>query len=1173
MGYHVLSDMVVKLYDLHLGSWTDDQIKELLKEELAPAALPYQLFNNLKAYARGLDDFRHHLDQGVGLTGQEPAMRDWLQMKAPWALTERIDVRDVATWGRWAKAMANFVAASLMDPNPHPSSSPPQSAPAEVPPSGAQEKDPQVAFLKSVLGPLGLAGSNSMAWSFGPVMKQGVRYAGCLGDQQGANQLHVLYPDGTGEDEAEGTIFYAHLDVDPPNPLDPGYSSFGFLRHGAGTFFISHNENVAYGGSAAGANIADAFLLRLQQNADGTIAEPLSYYSYYLDDYVALVADSVTIDRLDGGPFPVPVLRAGEFGLVFNTTPFYADNTTTWGTKNSFYSADHPSDPTARIPVLVSYRCPHDKDVHDVSGSDDHHSRLAAAAYRFMRSRDVFDVRPAFENQDVGYTVDFCAVDRDGRMFATLAGSVPQRGDDLALLADGWDSVSKFSIYDADGEPVPARWLSDQRFDWQLTGAGNPKYLVAAETGDSTTYLPYVFFNPLGSDDEPAEVAYTPGQNDYENPGFLTASNDQVWHFYKKRYDQVDLSNPVAPAVADNAILDRVLKSWTLYHVWGYSFTLEALEKNQQMIDTFLEIAETGNTLDLEGAKDFTVSKRLYVAEDYQSWDENTQQYVPPADATLQTLPATIRVLQELRNNLPALEQEADRESQFFKDLWEALWSPQGLTHLKQVSPSIVAQVNLKSIWIDGIGSTFYYPEDLYPGAGFQNRAYNFAMPQGGALVDFLWRQTWLSAGQEPRAADGSVSLDAGEEASLASKLDQLIQWDGPVAYERSAGSTSALLFEQFKQGFSANNYAHARRWVPVLDGAVMSSPVPYDDASFGSQPRHTLALVAGALPDPLVGDDQFLAPTQPYDGEYLVNAPLPWEDFKSMAFPPFTWSSMWLPSGAGLHPIANHPEISQEVYDSLYLPSGSVKQVLCKTDVNQLVKFLLELGGFWSESGASDPSLAAPSTKLVPFDNWLASWDSSKPLPPPHAKGYPLTRNMIRVALLRRLLDAGDFITNHGLGTYGEVIKVRAYAYDDQQKWPLVGGLPDPAGAPSEGYGFAGAVPFPDLEQSFSDPAYTLNKFLFQKGEGFAQRFWAKPVSTWPLLTFFPENGRPAQSFFWVAPGNRIMAFDSLHYAAGMQAIADNELMTTHFNDYLRPHVWSTEPGIDAPIQHCYSP
>ncbi len=1177
MGFHVLSDMVVKIYDTHLGGMTESDLMELLKDTSAPGPLQDQLFHNLKAYARGLDDFREHLKGNSGLLPEEEDMRQWLvDHNANWALEETIDVQDVASWGGWAKAVSNFTAAALMDANPHPAPVPPLSASTPSVAIGGWDTDPGTQFLKSVFAPLGLGGSNGMAWSFGFLEEQGVGYAGCVGDQQGAGQLPFLYPNGTGVDEAEFHIYYAHLDVEPAGGTDPGYSTFGFLRHGAGAFFTSHNDNVAFGGSVAAANIADGFLLRLEQNADKSIADPPRYFSYYENggtgDFVDFVNDSVTVVRKDGPDFVVSFQRAGPFGVVYNTTPFWADNTTSWGASNAFYTEPDPTDPDARVPVVVAYRCPHDNAVDDLSGSDDHHSRLVVGGYRLMRARDVQDVRVALENHDLGYTVDICAVDREGRLYSTLAGTIPQRGVDSELLLDGWTSLSKFDIYDKDGEPVPARWPSDRKFDWQLESDGHPKYLVPGETGNPAEYLPYVYFNPLDSDDEPAEVPYTPGQNDYENPGFVTASNDVVWHFYKKRYQQIDLSDPVNPVIGDNAILDRTLKSWTLYHVWAYGETFEALDKNQQMIDHFLDIDESGNLMDLAEAKEFTVSRDLYVPEDFQSWDENAQAYVPPADPQLATLPVTVRVLKELQNNLSSIEQEADRESRFFKDLWEALWRPQGLWHLKTVTPTLAVWMNLKNAWIDNAASTFYYPNLMFPGTGFENRAYDFEMPEDGALVDFFWEQTWLAEGVEPKA-DGGVSLSAQERNDLDVALNKLILWDGPVPYQRNASSASALLFEEFKQGFQAANYPHARRFVPVFDGAVVSSSVPYDDADFPNQPQTTIPLVAGALPHALMGDDELDAPGLSYDGEFLLNDPRSWNEFESMAFPRLTWASMWMPQGS-LHTITNHLEISEDVYNSLYLPNGTVKSVLSASDVNHIVTFLLDLGGFYSEEGASSPQASQPSTKKDPYDDWMDSWSSNNPTASPHASGYPLTRNMVRVAMLRRLLDADSFINDHGLGTYGEVVRGRAFAYDGDQKWPPDGSQPDPSeGAPNEGYGFAGAVPFPDLEQSFVDGNYTPFKFQFQRGEGFSERFWARPVSTWPLVTFFPNNGRAPESYFWVSPGNRVMAFDSIHFPGLMEAVNQNTLATTHYNDYRRPNNWSTEMGHDSPQQYCYTP
>ena len=205
------------------------------------------------------------------------------------------------------------------------------------------------------------------------------------------------------------------------------------------------------------------------------------------------------------------------------------------------------------------------------------------------------------------------------------------------------------------------------------------------------------------------------------------------------------------------------------------------------------------------------------------------------------------------------------------------------------------------------------------------------------------------------------------------------------------------------------------------------------------------------------------------------------------------------------------------------------MKTVLSARDVNEIVRFLLQLGGWYDPEGAEDPE-GAPSTKKATFESWIAGWANGK-YTTPHAPGYPLTRDMVRLVVLRRLADAYDYIewleNQHGLTRYGEVVRSRAFDYDGDQRWPLVSGrltktAPRVAGTGSWDPGQRRIT----LSWGLRRP--TIFPRSWSKGRrAFPSASGPRSGSTWPLATFFPENGTAVRSFFRIAPGNRVMAFE----------------------------------------------
>ena len=939
--------------------------------------------------------------------------------------------------------------------------------------------------------------------------------------------------------------------------------------------------------------------MKVQLDGNGN---PIGFVHNYGNTYHAFTVETITIERKGTLPdYVVDVLHAKpngapSFGVVLKTKPYFAVRQDAAGPDEfAFFSTSVETS----VPVLTALRCPIDKWVDNLSGSDDHNSRLAMLGYRTMRAVDVGEVRKSFENHDAGWVVEACVVDRGGRIFAAPAATIPVRGNAAVLDQDpAWDPVKHYEVYDKldtgalVGAPVPA-WkpVEDPLFEWQRD-AGKVMYLTPSATAPQGQYLGHVSFDPNGPDHPTVVPPYPPppviGLNpSYENPGFVTAANEYPWHFYKKRFlfDGVYLT----PPDTQNDILDAILTSWTLHQAWILVSIFEAGPKNQLFIDHFLDIAEpSASPMSEASAKDFCNNRNLHVVDDYMIWNEAIDDFVAPSNPTEQhyrQLPIAIRILHELQDNLTAVEAKADADMKFFRDLWTQINSTQGLKHRKVIGPGLQQWVNLKDSWVYGTDDPFWYPE-LVAGTGSPGNAKNFDMPVGGQLIDFLWTHTLVGGDAVealPDPTTAAINLaSTGSATAFSAAMTALIDWY-PQPFKYTATSDEALLYEQNLQGYNGANYftGHftGRRWVPLFDGVAKAH-----DSLFFGQPLYQMSaltnvpLVGGALPP---GFDKasgtFTDP--PYTGKKLTQFNDPWSDLQSVVFPPYTWASAWKAKEPGPFPITSFVELKHDttpgqydVHDALYTSGGAVKSVLTAQDVNEIVKFLLQLGGWDDPIGAASTApLSTPSKKKLAFENWIADWGDVPHPATPHAMGYPLTRDMVRVVVLRRLADAKAFVDAHLSGlAYGDVVRQRAFAYDGFQKWPLVPGTGSPIvnGAPSGGYGVMGAAPAPDHTQLGHPPGYEFFQIEEQKKEGFAERYWAKAGSTWPLATFFPNNGGPVRSFFRISPGNRVMAFDSVHFPGLMQETADTTFAVTHYNDY--QDNLSTDPEM-AEVTHRY--
>ncbi len=69
--------------------------------------------------------------------------------------------------------------------------------------------------------------------------------------------------------------------------------------------------------------------------------------------------------------------------------------------------------------------------------------------------------------------------------------------------------------------------------------------------------------------------------------------------------------------------------------------------------------------------------------------------------------------------------------------------------------------------------------------------------------------------------------------------------------------------------------------------------------------------------------------------------------------------------------------------------------------------------------------------------------------------------------------------------------------------------------------------------------------------GRGFQHRFVRRGDSNTPLLTLFPDDGGPPQSYFWSFPAVRVMVPDDPSFATLMPSVTNNQLATTYYTTY----------------------
>ncbi|ANM31035.1 hypothetical protein ABI59_17835 [Acidobacteria bacterium Mor1] len=1174
-------DMTVKILETHLGF--DEEVIRRTLELSSPREAEHkdQLFFNLKAYTAGIEAYREEL-----LGQPDHPHHHYLREQAlDWVLEHPIYVGDVASWGRFNKGWTGAGIAALGDRT--------RNSPPNVPFAGngleasadsalPTHEEPQGTIreqltqggtegmkeLKERMAGIPGMGSNGMCWTFFYQREGERRYSGCMGDPQGPAVPDAIF----NQDVFSGILesdrpWFAHIVVN--NPEDP-VNVFGYVHHGAGVMFISHNQDVAYGGSAGSPNLSDTFLLRMAMDDEGYPALPYRVYNHYADsngnngedpeDWLELIDDPITVERRNSTPVTRTIWRAGPFGFVNNRHVLFVRANEPWhwgldpGTPSNEYFATPQRDAEGNlitVPVVVSWRVPLDRNVD--SPEIDHHSRMANGFYRVMKARTIYDVWEKVYDHDLSFMVNFCAVDREGRLFASVIGTIPERGDLEAIIASSAEPKHAFDVWDiydksGDQDPVPARYYGDRIFDWRLNDQANPasgvRYLdvYPADADPPSSYQPYIYFDPndTAANNPPFSV-----DDELEDNvlGFVTASNDAIWNYFKKRWTLTEIEPepgaapssdvaPFAPIETDNLVLRQIFQAGTMYHTALAGWY--ALPKNHAMIDEFEKIS-SGFISGTQQPAPFTHERARDFVEG--NWHLATYDYKGPrGDGVLVVDGAeeafTSRIAHEVfaswdQGPFGPISQEFDREVRFFEDLMSALQNPPDGSDWQAYSdelgePSRYEGESLYDIWVaNTFESVFRYGESGLIEDG---------MPPHLGLIDFDWTQSEIGSG---RIADvlADSGLSGTDRAHLEAAFQLLVEWDvadpGANRHRVEPGSQAATLLAQYGLGYDAGhrdflsqeNYRAGRKWVPLFNGQPASgseaNPFCYDTPPSGG-------------PEPLqfvqsYGAYRFLA--NPLDPHASIVGDAPGLDLtRNLAAPP---------------------------YDALYIDEAArdVRTQLSRAQVTELVEFFLELGGWLDGNNVSGKREAFLETRCaVTGQNNNSYYDFSKL----YAPTYPLTRNMSRLLVLRRLLAAKLWLE----AEYGEIpamqqiYQARYYSANDQlyHQGPVV----------AEGDGGIRPVGcLPIIDPVYSGPNLARLGIESQRGRGFQREMYCYGGGMSPVLTYLPYREspddplEPAQAYFWNVPGQVFSDFDSPHHADMVDNWALRQLLDSHEQDY----------------------
>lgn len=1229
----VLDDLAVKLYRSYLADASslggdENKLKILLRRTSGPVARRDQVFKNLKAYAEGLDAYRAHLNMGIR-NAQEDEFRAWLEANQyKWVYEDPITVFHVASAGPYTVNSRHLGVARNKDSSPGAKLTPTSS------PLTLTEENSHSPKLELPAGPPG--GSNSFCWSnngYLQYMAEGYR-AGLVADPS-IDASDAYRNSGTSANDiakAPNSVFYVHLRYDDPAVSDPAidepYDVFGNVEPGSGFFWMFHNGKVAIGGSTSAGNSADAFLIQVRNSAvpgqistsSGEIAStPDQYYDYYTQDWRPLEPVSVVLKVKGNSDQSYSFLRAGSFGIVYFTTPFYAEQysgspdwrvTAEEGSNKFSLTSDPSANPPITLPVLVAYRLAADVRINPGPlqlSRERHLYRTAVGQYESLHATSVSDLQDLLEAHEINLGPTYLALDRDGRIFSSVAATIPQRGDDAGICAygaDGIDLADKHLVYDQlDSTPVPARYDADRVFDWiyDIKPQGQVRdYRHLKPTGDATEgntdYLPYLLFDPsttstLDTSHPPQVLALG---NTFENPGYATSSNNQVAESYKKDWQILDCIAPNCAQTCrrytspDNQLVQYLITTGTQYSARGPVPAGLTLWKNDDITDFLYRTADLDDREDLvpmtvDAAKTFALDNRNYVRYDYPGYldadGNNPVQGVigavpPPSPGQYPNYPVVIRNLTELRDAAPtspslgfSVCDEAFRETQFFADLWDALrttWYPMQW-QLPDGSFTSLAQA-----WVAGTQPLFWYPEldELDPPAN-PSFVQQIPMPQQAQLIDFLWSESKLGNKRLGQLyAEGNLMAD-DERARYDNLVATLQAWDGtePLRYRNDEASRAAALLLEYDLGFNAARFGNCtgaqpinidfiqgRMWTPLERAQYLSSQERFDCQPIALT-AHDLDLTTGLLPSDIDPESELDS------GGFLYRTYMSYKGLGRLMFSSDTNESVMFDHDCGQSTCspAQHPilGIPKPPYSALYVDPDAVVRVvrplagagkLEPQHVNEIVRFFLQSLGKFSLTPErnSDGSLkfdgVSVTDKVERFAQWIEKRDdpSADPLKNgllyghlPYPAHYPLTRNLVRVLLMRRLNTTGDFIDSQGNPTFGEIVRARVFDPKGIQRWPV--GADD---APSDGGGGIRAAALHLDGTGLTD--------------GFQGRLLMGGSSGRTMLTLFPQDpGAQVASFFRIYPGQRASAFSSPHFADFMPIYVNNGMAPTHYTDY----------------------
>ena len=472
---------------------------------------------------------------------------------------------------------------------------------------------------------------------------------------------------------------------------------------------------------------------------------------------------------------------------------------------------------------------------------------------------------------------------------------------------------------------------------------------------------------------------------------------------------------------------------------------------------------------------------------------------------------------------------EAEQEAAFFDDLWAALYNPPIGSHWASYPLPDGSSMSLRELWVENAWNNklFVYNNDALP--------IEFEMPESFALIDFHWERSDL--GREARVGDDFFTDT--ELAELTVLVDDvLIPWDTdtPIPaledrYRMARSHEGAALLQMHQQGFRAAGAVHGRHWQRLNRGQV-----PFRKGGTGVTTWVSLT-GDGGIPNP---------PGPPY---VITETAMNWSGLQHHSFPIEQLASYYSEPRGLLVP-----------YDALYsdVAARIVKNTLDPDDYDALVRFFLELSGDFIDPETNG---GVPSRRKARYDLMIAEGRSDEDFAKARPGSFPLTRGLSRLATLRRLLEAADYLkslNNGAIPEFGRVFRTRLYDHQGNLAWPA-----DEAGAPCDG-SFLKSIGWGEDQRA---AGWTAQR-------GYQPRYIGMGGSHLTLFALLPkpdpdsEAALPPQSYFWCTATIRSMHPEDPAFTSILPHFAENRLLPTHFSDYADDTSGSTGPTI-----HTYSP